>query len=260
MVEGAEALERAAHTLRDVRGPLSRYCRYLLYRGRVAEVAGLLNEVHALAYAVAKLAESIGGRLGHPPEVEEALVELLDASREELECKVLRPCGLREAREREREALERLKEALKGHGEVDKAEAVEEYLDEIRKKDKDYVWTGPRGVNKLRKALGASRIPFRRGLRRALEGVMKDETVRELLEVSRVGYDDPAKVAEDPPVRRIRNKLMHADPVLEGSEEHADLTELLRVHLESITLKVLGAWARAIEGKLKAVGERRPDG
>ncbi|WP_457614847.1 hypothetical protein [Methanopyrus sp.] len=259
MVEGAEALERAAHTLRDVRGPLSRHCRYLLYRGRVAEVAGLLNEVHALAYAVAKLAESIGGRLGHPPEVKGTLVELLDASREELECKVLRPRGLREAREREREALERLKEALKGHGEVDKAEAVEEYLDKIR--ERDYVWMGPRDVGELLgNALGTRGIPFGRGLRRALEGAMKDGAVRKLLKVLRVGYDDPAKVAEDPPVRRIRNKLMHADPVLEGPEEHADLTELLRVHLEGITLRVLGAWAGAIEEKSKAAGKRSLDG
>ncbi len=239
-IEGdGDALGLAVSVLNAVREPLGRYCRYLLDRGRVAEAASLMNEVHLLARAVAVLAQALSGRRGgEVPEAEVA--RLLEAVCEELRCKVLEPEGLEAARRRELEALHALAEAS---GDEDLRDLVRWRKGEAG----EAVWRGSEDVGRLSGALETG-LPFKRSLGNALKGALEDRRIRELLDAVGREEDDPARFLEDPPIRRVRNKLQHADPVVERPEEHEDLAELCRAHLERITLPLLDALAEAIEG------------
>ncbi len=237
-----DALELAVSVLDAVREPLGRYCRYLLDRGRVAEAASLMNEVHMLAHAVAVLAQALSDRLSdrRRGEVPEAVARLLKAVCEELRCKVLEPEGLEAARRRELEALRALAEALGD-------EKLKELVMRREEEAGEAVWRGSNDVKVLSNALNTG-LPFDRSLKSVLKGKLEDRRIRDLLDVVGREEENPAKFLEDPPIRYVRNKLQHADPVVDRPEDHEDLAELCKAHLEMITLPLLRALTEAIEG------------
>ncbi|MEO2241532.1 MAG: TM1812 family CRISPR-associated protein [Euryarchaeota archaeon] len=222
-----EEREEVVRRLRLVGEFLRRYCSYMLDRGRVAEVASLMNETHLLLRVLAKLVEPFVSEgaykraraSGRSEEELKGLKKLAAATLDELYSKFFDPFeGLREARAAEREILEELEVDVAGSGEGP-------------------VWVGWSESGEILKSLVGGGLPFKRELGRRFRDVVEDELLRRFS-----GTDDPAKlVLDDPPIRRIRNKLQHGDPVDYDGEVHRGLVEVCRRHLEELTLPLIDA-------------------
>jgi hypothetical protein len=61
---------------------------------------------------------------------------------------------------------------------------------------------------------------------------------------------NPARfVLEGPPIRVIRNRLQHGDPVDYDEKVHRRLVEVCRVHLEKLTLPLIDALVEILKGR-----------
>ncbi|WP_456484038.1 hypothetical protein [Methanopyrus kandleri] len=240
-----EERRELAARLSEVRDFLREYCRYMLDRGRVTEAASLMNETHLLLRAFAKLVEPFlnegaykRARLKRSDGELRRLKELAAATLDELYFKLFDPFeGLPAARGAIRRILGELGE--------DVGESTET------------VWESWSRSGELLRSLVGGGLPLKRDLEERLGDAFRDDPrLRELAELS--GTDDPTELAlEKPPIRRIRNKLQHGDPVLDRREVHRRLVELCRAHLERLTLPLIELLTETVEGRTRGDGPAR---